>query len=123
MAEFGSELIPSRNDPEGKEGIFDSLALSEKVRAVLAAVREPVSRDFALNLAGIELEALSPDQAHAVEAVFDSPDTDESSGEYGSSYRLSETARSLVDKDVLGAANHRITESLWEGFTEDFGRV
>lgn len=49
---------------------FDQLNKDEKVEAILSAVMEPVSKELALDFAGIEYSSLSESDREKIDAIF-----------------------------------------------------
>lgn len=49
---------------------FEALSPFDKVRAILSAVMEPVSQDFALELTGIDLEGLPEEEKSKIQSLF-----------------------------------------------------
>jgi hypothetical protein len=75
----GSQPEPksvSRTEGEAKPNVpkeFSVLTMSEKVKAILAGVREPVSQAMIYEFAGVEPTTLTDKEKEAVNAIFLDP--------------------------------------------------
>lgn len=92
---------------------FDQLNTDEKVKAILGTVYEPVSRELALDFAGVNYDSLSETQQIAIDAVFNSDEVERTEDE-DSKYTLSQTGRDALGVEVdITSVHKRIADKMW----------
>jgi len=100
------EATPQPAQQEDQPVQYEQLDPVQKVRAILAVIEEPTIEDSVLDLSGVDLAALDPQEQERVRAVFAESDVIKSEGEYGTEYKLSEDARSELLKTVSPQSVH-----------------
>jgi hypothetical protein len=94
---------PIQNSNETSKVIYQDLTSLDKVKAILAAVQEPVSQAFALELAGIKLEELPEQEKTEIQKLFiqgmESSDEIVVSSKDGTPlYQASDAAKSAIEQ-------------------------
>lgn len=85
---------------------FKDLSDSEKVQAILGAVEEPVSKDFALELGGVDYESLNPEDKTKVDRVFTDESVEKTGVDGEQRYMLNSSGRSNLESEVNIATVH-----------------
>lgn len=91
---------------------YDTLEQDQKVRAILGAVMEPVSKKFALELSGVDYANLDDDEREKVDAVFGEEGIETSEDE-STKYRLNDSGREKLEKSVdMKSVHKQIADNL-----------
>ena len=105
---------------------FDQLDTDEKVRAVLAALHEPLPKSKIFSYAGIDYASLSQHQQDVINQVFSSPDISMSmvrlreDMELEEGFELSEGSKQLIAQEIdLESINKRISDQMWQDMDGD----
>lgn len=86
---------------------YDMLSDSEKVKAILAAVQKPVSKQFALELSGI-----NPNNVSQIESIFFGSEVVKSGSEQEPRFVLSATAKDSLGEIDWKSVHKRIADDL-----------
>ncbi len=101
----------------GQLKTFDSLFVDEKIRAILGAVMEPVSKEMVYNFAGVNYAELDGEFKNKVDASFDDQDVEQSVGSE-IKYRLNKDARKVLATEIDMESVHGVIAdvlfSWWE---------
>jgi len=94
---------------------FKDLNIAEKVRAILGTVEEPVSKDFALKLGGINYKELDETGKKLVDTTFTGDSVVETKTESEQRYMLNEAGRLKLEGEVNMSTVHGvIADVLWK---------
>lgn len=89
---------------------FDQLNKDEKVEAILAAVMKPVSKELALNYAGVDYDSLSELDRQKIDAVFAGYRSEADEKYIVGEDRRAELSQSLDIKSV----HVKIADNIWD---------
>lgn len=90
---------------------YDQLNIDEKIKALLGVVLEPVSREEVLGFAGIDYDRLGEQQRVAVDAVFASPDVNQTNSQEPL-FILNDDAREVLFQAIdSSSVNNRIVNN------------
>lgn len=78
---------------------FNDLDIAEKLRSVLGAVMEPVTKEMAYGFAGVDYTQLDNESRNKVDNVFNDENV-EQSGNSEFKYRLNDDARNILATEV-----------------------
>lgn len=117
---------PIENSVETSKVVYQDLSSLDKVKAILAAVQEPVTQAFALELAGINLEELPENEKSEIQNLFIRPM--ESSEEVVVSskdgtllYQASDSAKSAIEQRTdMKTVHGKIADKLMSDLGLDF---
>ena|SRR5882724_6237618 len=113
------EEIKNLSEQKQKKVEFEALSPSRKVEAILAAVKEPVSRKLALDFAGIDLTTIDGRHAEEIDAVFarHQPIVAMQDGVEQDCYMTPLSDRPRIESKVdMVSVNRRLADVLWEEF-------
>jgi hypothetical protein len=79
---------------------FGDLNIAERVHAVLGAVKEPVSRQLALDFSGVNYDELKDDERKAVDSVFSGEEIVTTHVEDADRYWLNDDAKTKLATSV-----------------------
>jgi len=117
---------PIKNIDEASKVGYQDLTSFDKVKAILAAVQEPVSQAFALELAGINLDELPQDEKTKIQELFiramESSDEVVVSSKDGTPlYQASDSAKSAIEQRTDMITVHgKIADKLMSDLGFDF---
>lgn len=117
---------PIKNSVETSKVVYQDLSSLDKVKAILAAVQEPVSQAFALELAGINLEELPENEKSEIQNLFiramESSDEVVVSSKDGTPlYQASDSAKSAIEQRTdLKTVHGKIADKLMSDIGLDF---
>lgn len=103
MSEFGESRAPLP---------FEALPMEEKVKAILGHVEEPVSREFALEMAGINTEELNETEEAKIDTIFNSSDVVTSTVNEETRYVLSDQGKAALGNIDSKSVHKTITDHL-----------
>ena len=103
---------------ESKEQIplreYSSLDDKDKVHAILGAVLEPVSKQFAIGLSGINYEEMDDEQRIKVDSIFTRVGIETTEESVGTKYRLSDEEREKLSRRVdMKTVHGAMADKLW----------
>lgn len=120
------DLLPqegSSTEGSQEKRDFDGLTPSEKVFAVLAVARQPISQELALNFAGLNPVELDPETLEGIRTIFTSNKVEHIEQEEGNTrYQLTEEAKENLSKGIdLATAETQVENVLLEIAKKEYG--
>jgi hypothetical protein len=92
---------------------YEDLNAPEKVRAILGAVMEPVSKSQVVEFSGLDYEELEDEEKAEVDAIFQSEEVDRSGEEGREKYVLGTKARQALGTTVdMKTVHGRISDAI-----------
>lgn len=119
-------LQPVQNNSETSRVVYQDLTSLDKVKAILAAVQEPVSQAFALELAGINIEELPEDEKSEIQQLFiramESSDEITVTSKDGTPlYKATDSAKSAIEESTdMKTVHGKIADKLMSDLGFDF---
>ncbi len=99
---------------------FSALNPDQKVRAILAVVKKPVSREFALDLGGIDYNELETEEKEKIDKIFDEEDIDMTKVDNQDRYKMKPDVIEEFGKIVDLPSTHRqVTDNLFDSLDLD----
>lgn len=118
------ELSQKEHDETLKK-YYDELSLHDKLYSVLGFARQPISREFALDLSGIKYDQLNEPDKKQVDSIFSKEDVIMSTNEGTQKYWLEENSRKKLAEDpkLKEAVNFIMAKELWSNFEDILGSL
>ncbi len=104
----------TENSEQSIKRDYSSLSEEEKIRAILGAVIEPVSKQFALDLSGIDYDRLNTEMKERINNLFDDDEVKKEIVDGDCKYILNELGRERLAGNIdMRSVHSIIADKLW----------